>query len=92
MKVLALLAAASAFTPSAVPRPKLVVPSASLETRDRPSRSLVREHQGLPVIAIIGRPNVGKSTISNRLSGSHTDGAIVHDEPGVTRDRAYQRA
>lgn len=44
----------------------------------------------LPVVAIIGRPNVGKSTIVNRLAGV-TD-AIVHDEPGVTRDRTYQQA
>ena len=44
----------------------------------------------LPVVAIIGRPNVGKSTIVNRLAGV-TD-SIVHDEPGVTRDRTYREA
>lgn len=44
----------------------------------------------LPVVAIIGRPNVGKSTIANRLAGV-TD-AIVYDEPGVTRDRTYREA
>ncbi len=42
----------------------------------------------LPVVAIIGRPNVGKSTLVNRLCGSRE--AIVHDQPGVTRDRTYQ--
>jgi GTP-binding protein len=42
----------------------------------------------LPVVAIIGRPNVGKSTLVNRLCGSRE--AIVHDRPGVTRDRTYQ--
>ncbi len=42
----------------------------------------------LPVVAIIGRPNVGKSTLVNRLCKSRE--AIVHDEPGVTRDRTYQ--
>jgi GTPase len=44
---------------------------------------------GLPVIAVVGRPNVGKSTLVNRLTGLAD--AIVHDAPGVTRDRTYRR-
>ena len=44
----------------------------------------------LPVVAVIGRPNVGKSTLVNRLAGAKD--AIVFDKPGVTRDRTYQPA
>jgi tRNA U34 5-carboxymethylaminomethyl modifying GTPase MnmE/TrmE len=42
-----------------------------------------------PTIVVLGRPNVGKSTIANRMTHRFDTGALVHDQPGVTRDRTY---
>src|SRR6478609_1002590 len=47
-------------------------------------------HGPLPVLAVVGRPNVGKSTLVNRIIGRRE--AVVEDKPGVTRDRVTYEA
>ncbi|MEE1651204.1 bifunctional cytidylate kinase/GTPase Der [Brachybacterium sp. J144] len=52
--------------------------------------SVHRVQRNLPVVAVVGRPNVGKSTLVNRILGRRE--AVVEDRPGVTRDRVFYEA
>ena len=62
----------------------------ALLTGEESEELLPEVQRNLPVVAVVGRPNVGKSTLVNRILGRRE--AVVEDRPGVTRDRVFYEA
>jgi len=67
------------------------VASPSKKNQQQPIRQFKRPKK-VPLIAVVGRPNVGKSALVNRIAGTQSGGAIVADQEGITRDRTYRTA
>ena len=102
IQLLLLVTATTAFVPHSVTPERtttrwniLSMVSTSNEQGNKKELKPIRRYRTAkkePLIAIIGRPNVGKSALVNRIAGTHNGGAIVADESGITRDRTYRQA
>ena len=63
--------------------------AAHAEAAEEPASTRRKSRRKKAMIAVVGRPNVGKSTIANRLTQNFHEGGLVFNEAGVTRDRTY---
>jgi GTP-binding protein len=70
-----------------------IMSSSSVPTLENKKKKMKKwQRKRLPLIAVVGRPNVGKSALVNRIAGTQSGGSIVSDEVGITRDRTYRNA
>merc|ERR1719491_2006048 len=85
----------SAFLPPTALAPVTSLRSTLEDVIEEVVEKPIRRHRRpkkIPLISIVGRPNVGKSALVNRIAGTQSGGAIVADESGITRDRPYRPA
>merc|ERR1740139_184925 len=83
----------SAFLPPTALAPVTSLRSTLEDVIEEVVEKPIRRHRRpkkIPLLAVIGRPNVGKSALVNRIAGTQSGGSIVADVSGITRDRTYR--